>query len=242
MDKKFPKEVIILAGGKGTRLKSVVKDIPKPMAPVANRPFLAFILDYLAQYPIEHVVLSVGYRWDAIKEYFGQTYKGIRLSYAVEKIPLGTGGGIKLAAEFCSSEDIFVLNGDTLFDVNLMSMWKALNFNSLTLGIGVKKMFEFDRYGTLSFDNQGYITHFFEKQYRSQGWINGGVYLLNRQYLFDLPLPEKFSFEKEILEKRFAQDRFRIFSETTSAYFIDIGIPTDYDKAQSEVPKLLARS
>ena len=113
------KETIILAGGFGTRLQGVVKDLPKPMAPVNGRPFLTYILDYLIDYEYQRAVLSVGYLHEKIVDYFGKKYKTLEIDYAVEEEPLGTGGGILLAMSKCTTENVLVINGDTMFKVDL---------------------------------------------------------------------------------------------------------------------------
>ncbi len=118
------KEAIILAGGFGTRLKSVVNDVPKPMAPINNEPFLNYVFDYLKHYQIEHVVLSTGYLSEKIVEYYKTVYKGIKVSYAKEETPLGTGGGIRLAMTKCTTKDVLVLNGDSFFDVDINTHYK----------------------------------------------------------------------------------------------------------------------
>jgi D-glycero-alpha-D-manno-heptose 1-phosphate guanylyltransferase len=205
-------EAIILAGGMGTRLRKAVSDVPKPMAPVNNRPFLAYLLDDLKNQKIQHVVLSVGYQYEVIQNYFGSEYQGIQISYSIENQPLGTGGGIVLALEQCLQEAIFILNGD--------------------LSIALKKMKDFDRYGIVqTAGNQ--ILQFEEKKYCSEGYINGGVYALKKAFLSKQNLPQKFSFEKEILEKPLGQ--YRAFKGATDAYFIDIGIPEDYFKFQADL-------
>ena len=113
------KEAIILAGGFGTRLQAVVSDVPKPMAPINNEPFLNYVFDYLLHYKIEHVVLSTGYLADKISDYYKNEYRGIKISYTIEETPLGTGGGIRLAMTKCYTSDVLVLNGDSFFDVNI---------------------------------------------------------------------------------------------------------------------------
>ena len=113
------KEAIILAGGFGTRLQGVVKDLPKPMAPVNDRPFLTYILDYLIEYQYNKVILSVGYLHEKIEEYFGNQYKTLEIDYAMELEPLGTGGGILFAMSKCVTDNVLVINGDTMFKVDL---------------------------------------------------------------------------------------------------------------------------
>ncbi|MEO0042666.1 MAG: hypothetical protein RL329_2114, partial [Bacteroidota bacterium] len=140
-------EAIILAGGMGTRLREAVADVPKPMAPIGNRPFLAYLLDDLKIQKIKKVVLSVGYQYEVIQNYFGNHYKGIQISYSIENQPLGTGGGIRLALNECRQENIFILNGDTFFKVNLSKLATFHHRTQADLSIALKKMSHFDRYG-----------------------------------------------------------------------------------------------
>ncbi len=227
------KEAILLAGGLGTRLQSVVKDIPKPMAPINRRPFLEFVLDSLVLAGIEHVILSVGYRHDVIQEHFGTQYKTIKLSYSIEDKPLGTGGGILKASDLLEENDFFILNGDTLFAINFLSLQDFYKLNKTDLAIALKPMLNVERYGTVNINKQGRILSFLEKQPQKEGFINGGIYLTNRNFLKSLSLPNIFSFEKAVLE-RFCQEK-RFFGLPQDAYFIDIGIPSDYAKAQVEL-------
>jgi D-glycero-alpha-D-manno-heptose 1-phosphate guanylyltransferase len=225
-------EAIILAGGMGTRLRKAVSDVPKPMAPVNNRPFLAYLLDDLKNQKIQHVVLSVGYQYEVIQNYFGTEYQGIQISYSIENQPLGTGGGIVLALEQCLQEAIFILNGDTFFKVNLSKLATFHHQTKADLSIALKAMKDFDRYGIVQTDGNK-ILQFEEKKYCSEGYINGGVYALKKAFLSKQNLPQKFSFEKEILEKPLGQ--YRAFKGATDAYFIDIGIPEDYFKFQTDL-------
>lgn len=226
------KQAIVLAGGFGTRLKAVVADVPKPMAPVCERPFLAFIMDYLAKHNFEKVVLSIGYKGEIIQEFFGINYKGMTVEYAVEATPLGTGGGILNATATCSDEPILVLNGDTFFDIPVSDFFDAYTKNQADLAFGLKPMQDFERYGTVILDDENHITKFQEKQYRKSGLINGGAYILTKA-IFEkqgFTVGQKFSFESDFLEKYVNELAFYGF--VVDSYFIDIGIPEDYAKAQ----------
>jgi len=226
-------EAIILAGGLGTRLQSVVSDIPKPMAPIGDKPFLVYILEYLKRNGIKKVILSVGYKWEVIQKYFGSEYKGIKLVYSVEDEPLGTGGAIKQALSYVDSKEIYIINGDTFFNVDLSEF--SLENGSM-LQLALKTMSDFDRYGYVESDASGYITAFREKGYRKKGDINGGIYLANKNLFDNFKLNERFSFEE------FMQENFKTIKVTARVfnnYFIDIGIPEDYKKAQMEIEKQL---
>ena len=229
------REAVVLAGGLGTRLQGVVHDVPKPMAPVAGKPFLTYLLDYLKKYSVEKVVLAVGYKHEVIVDFFGDNYKGIKLEYAIEHEPMGTGGGIANALKFVDGKEAFLLNGDSYFDVDLIALDKHHRQTDADITLSVKEMFNFDRYGTVNLDNSRIIS-FNEKKAVHQGFINGGVYLMNKKIFRYKDLPTKFSFEKEILEagaEVLYMEAFR-----SSGYFIDIGIPEDYSRAQVEFLKL----
>lgn len=224
-------EAIILAGGFGTRLRSVVKDVPKPMAPVAGRPFLSYLLDQAEKQGVIHAVLAVGYKWEVIKKYFGDQYKNISLSYSVETAPLLTGGALKKALKQCQEDTVAVLNGDTYFDVNLKEMIQLHQKKQASLSIAVKKMQDFSRYGTVIFNKNQIITRFDEKKPCQEGYINGGIYVVNRNLFAKFPL-EKFMLEKDFMEKFVGNRKFAAY--ISDGYFIDIGIPEDYEKANKQ--------
>lgn len=214
-------EAIILCGGLGTRLRSVISDVPKPMAPIKNKPFLAFVLEYLKKQNISKVVLAVSYKYEIIQEYFGNSYLGMQILYSIEKEPLGTGGAILEALNLINSDSCYVLNGDTFFDVNL----DRLKLDNSDICVALKPMKNFDRYGSVDIDNNSYISAFNEKKFTSNGLINGGVYLIKKNIFNSFNLPNKFSFEE------FFQENFLIFNAKATIfddYFIDIGIPQDY--------------
>lgn len=223
------KEAVILAGGFGTRLQSVVADVPKPMAPVKGKPFLQYILDYCIKQGIESVVLSTGYKHEVIFSFFGSQYKTIQIQYAHEKEPLGTGGGIQFALQKCLDENVVVLNGDTFFDVDLQELENQHIKAQSEFSIAAKKMYHFNRYGIIqTLENR--ITAFEEKRAVEEGIINAGVYIINRTKFLALQLPQKFSMEKNYMEKFFFSKPFYAFE--FDGYFIDIGIPEDYEKVQ----------
>lgn len=215
-------QAIILAGGLGTRLRSVVQDLPKPMAPINGKPFLAFLLEYLKKQGIAEIILSVSHKHELIQGYFKDEFHGVKIHYNIEKELLGTGGAIKDALKFVKNE-AYVLNGDTLFDIDL----KKLVLSNNKICIALKQMQNFDRYGTVNVDEQGFVTSFEEKVFKKQGLINGGVYLIKKDIFNEFNLEEKFSFE-EFLQKNYKSLKMqtRIFDD----YFIDIGMPEDYQK------------
>ncbi|EDO6654317.1 D-glycero-D-manno-heptose 1-phosphate guanosyltransferase [Campylobacter coli] len=213
-------QAIILCGGLGTRLKSVIKDIPKPMAPINNKPFLEFIFEYLKKQGITEIILSVSYKYELIQEYFKDEFHGMKIHYNIEKELLGTGGAIKDALKLVKNE-VYVVNGDTFFDIDL----KKLVLNGSKICIALKQMQNFDRYGTVNVDEQGIVTSFEEKVFKKQGLINGGIYLLKKDIFDKFDLEKKFSFE-EFLQENYIKLKAR--AEIFDDYFIDIGVPEDY--------------
>ncbi len=222
-------EAIILAGGLGTRLKKVVSNVPKPMAPIGEKPFLEYIFRYLKKNSIQRVILSVGYKWETIRDYFGDNFDGIEIVYSVENEPLGTGGAIKKAMSQVESQKVYIINGDTFFNVNLNDL-KLEKGSRITLSL--KKMYNFDRYGCVKLDTNNLVSSFLEKSYKKEGNINGGVYLVKKNIFDNFTLEEKFSFE-EFMEKKF--QTLKIGAKVFDNFFIDIGIPSDYKKAQKEM-------
>lgn len=232
-------EVVILAGGLGTRLRSVVSEVPKCMAPVAGRPFLWYLLKYLTRFDATRVVLSVGYLREVIFEWIDKVKDEFpfEFDYAVEEEPLGTGGGIKLALSKISGDKAFILNGDTFFDVDLKALEALYSKANKDILVALKPMTDFDRYGSVDFDfKTTLVTAFNEKKHCDEGLINGGVYLVsNQSSIFD-GLPTKFSFETMVLEKQCLLGN--ISGIVQDKYFIDIGIPEDYHKADLEFRNL----
>lgn len=226
------KEAIILAGGKGTRLQSVINDKPKPMALVAGKPFITYLLDFLILNKVEKVILSVGFKHESIVEYLSDNYKGLNICYAIENKPLGTGGAIVYASQYLENKNFFLLNGDSFFNIDLLKLeaFHVSNKNDFT--IAVKPMKNFDRYGTVEVENNK-ILRFKEKRYCEFGFINAGVYLIDKSKINTLNFPENFSFEKDFLEA-YTNDFF-FGAYIDDKYFIDIGIPEDYKLAQKEL-------
>ncbi|MDR0437282.1 MAG: nucleotidyltransferase family protein [Bacteroidales bacterium] len=223
-------EAAILVGGLGTRLKSVVSDLPKPMADVAGRPFLAYVLDYCKDQNIQRVVLCAGYKHEVISDYFGQSYNGMELLYSIEDEPLGTGGALLKGLNLLSSPVIAFLNGDSICKVNILEMADFYNKNHADIVLAVKKMHNFDRYGSVVLE-QNRITKFEEKKPLDEGFINVGVMLINSEIVKKLAPTQKFSFEKDILENY--TNSLNLLAFESQDYFIDIGIPEDYALAQT---------
>lgn len=232
-------EVVVLAGGLGTRLRSVVSEVPKCMAPVAGKPFLWYLLKYLTRYDVSRVVLSVGYLREVIFKWIDENKAEFpfEFDYAVEEEPLGTGGGIKLALDKVQGNCAFVLNGDTFFDVDLNEQKKLYDSVEKDIVLALKPMQNFDRYGTVVYDEKSCaVSAFNEKKHCEEGLINGGVYLVSTKSNIFEGLPQKFSFETAVLEKQCESGN--IAGLVQDGYFIDIGIPEDYRKADAEFGSL----
>ena len=227
------KECIILAGGFGTRLRSEVADLPKCMAPVAGKPFLHWVIAHLTAQKITSFVFSLGYMHKIIEEYIQLNHPQLQVKFSVENEPLGTGGAIKLALNKCEEENILVVNGDTLFETNNNELWEEHIKNNSACSLALKPMQNFERYGAVTINESKIITAFTEKKYMEEGLINGGVYLINRKTFTQLNLPEKFSFEKDFLEKYL--HILIMIGVQDNGYFIDIGIPEDFKKANEEI-------
>lgn len=227
------KEVIILAGGLGKRLRSVVEDLPKPMALINNRPFLEYQLDYLISQGIENAILSVGYKHEIIRNHFGGKYKSLNLKYALEKEPLGTGGGILKAMPFVEGDYVFIVNGDTLFKPNLQEVYMFHKQKKADISIALKIVKESQRYGIVRLDEKGRVTAFLEKNPQAGvGYINAGIYLMPTTIIQTKIQEEKFSLEKDFFENYI--EELKIYGFPTESYFLDIGVPEDYKKAQHE--------
>ena len=226
-------KAIVLAGGLGTRLVPITGNVPKPMAAIGSRPFLEYVLDYLISQGIEEAILAVSYEWQQIQAHFGKTYRGLLLRYSVEDQPLGTGGAIRQALEFCSDDMVAVLNGDTLFQVNLGKMAELHERHNGLLTMALKYADDCGRFGRVEISADDVVTGFLEKSGGGPGWINGGVYMAMRR-LFELfPMPEKFSFELDMVEANV--DRIRPLAYRSGEYFIDMGVPEDFERARIEV-------
>lgn len=230
-------EAIVLAGGFGTRLQHIVSDVPKPMAPINGTPFLTFIFKKLIASGIEHVILSTGYLHEKIEDYYHDHFENLRISYAKEEEPLGTGGAIRYALSKAYTEDVLVLNGDTLFNIDFDKLNIFYQEKKTSLVLALRKEKDVSRYGCVVTDKNNKVIAFTEKnEAHGEGLINGGIYLLNKNLFATLNLPPQFSFEKDVLENIYKTTDF--YGLAFDDYFIDIGIEEDYKRAQIEFPLL----
>lgn len=230
-------QAIILAGGFGTRLQQTVKNTPKPMAPIGNKPFLFYLLSYLKKHHFTDVVFSVYYLKEQIEQYFGNNFLGLNIQYAIENEPLGTGGAIINSLKYTNKDKpLAILNGDTFLEIDYQKLIKNHQDSKSNLTIALNKVDNCSRYGVVQTDKKNLITEFKEKSNnQEQGFINSGIYIINPKIFSNYDIKKKFSFETDFLVT-FTKE-LKINSFKAKDYFIDIGIPEDYQKAQNEIPK-----
>jgi D-glycero-alpha-D-manno-heptose 1-phosphate guanylyltransferase len=223
-------DILILAGGFGTRLKEISGGIPKALMPVGQKVFIDFIFNWLQLFKVSRVILSLHYRAELFQKYISEHSFPFNIETVIEPYPLGTGGAIKYAIhKIKASNPFFVLNGDTYVNVNLGHMqdfFYKMNFQAM---IGLSRIAKSDRYGLVQFD--GYrAVGFYEKGSLTEGWVNNGIYILKKE-LF-LGLPEKFSIEKDLFPQLVKKHKLFVFP--TESVFYDIGIPEDYHRFLQE--------
>ena len=225
---------IILAGGFGSRLQTVVSDLPKSLAPINGQPFLNYQLRFLQTGGIKKIILSVGFLANKIKEQYGNRFENLEITYVTEQRPLGTGGALRFAMEQHREAEILALNGDSFFNLNLHDFYSAHQKNESLISLGLCKTADAARFGTIEMDSSHRITSFREKSGKNiPGLINGGIYILHREtYLQNTPANLNFSIEKDFFEKQVKH--LSLLGFESDAYFLDIGIPEDYERAQHE--------
>jgi D-glycero-alpha-D-manno-heptose 1-phosphate guanylyltransferase len=232
-------QAIILAGGFGTRLQTVVQDIPKSLAPISGKPFLFWLITYLQHQGINSFTFSLGYLHQQIEYFLKTEFPKLNYTCVIEEKPLGTGGAIKLALEKTIREDILILNGDTFFNLNLKAFINEFHTQNADCSIALTPMENFERYGSVIIDEQNIIKQFNEKKYSESGFINTGTILFKKSVYLEKTkhLPNNFSFEKDFLEPNIAN--LIVTGFKAGGYFIDIGIPEDYYKADRELPLIV---
>lgn len=223
---------LILAGGLGTRLRSVIGECPKVLSPIHGRPFIFYILDKLNEAGLSQVILSVGYLGNQVRDVLGDEYKGLTIKYSKESNPLGTGGAVRLGLPLITNDSVLVMNGDSYVDANLASYltWYVQNGHQSSLLLA--KVPDTGRYGRLEVDEDGHITFFEEKGTKarpSDGWINAGVYIFKKYLLTSVPSGKPFSLEREFLPNLVGN---MLFGFRYYGAFIDIGTPESYAKAE----------
>jgi len=222
-------EAIVLVGGLGTRLRAVVSDVPKPLAQVAGRPFLAWVLDHLAENSMRRVLLATGHMAGAVEAAIGHTWSGMEVAYSVEDQPLGTGGAVRLAAARLGGDCAHVLNGDTFLRYSPAGLEQATRGLGALAGVALAEVGDVARYGSVEVA-AGRVSAFREKGGQGPGLINAGSYFLTAEALAGLPAQPAFSLETGFLHPQAEAGRLAAFTATSG--FIDIGVPADYARAQ----------
>lgn len=234
-------QAILLAGGLGTRLRSVVSDRPKPMALIKERPFMEYVTRELTRSGITDIIFAVGYKGSMVEEYFGNGDGfGFHASYAYEETLLGTAGAIKNAGTFIREERFFVLNADTFYQIDYQRLARQQDEQKLDMALVLRRVPDVSRYGQAILDEQGFLTGFNEKSDKAcEGTINGGIYLMRRELLDEIP-DGKVSLENEMIPEWLLEKR-PMGGFVNDGYFIDIGIPEAYFKFQEDVKNGVVR-
>ena len=231
-------EVIILAGGFGTRLQSEVAHLPKPMAPIAGRPFLTYLLDSLANQGTRHVIITVHHMAAKIMA-LGSHYKGMAITYSIEKTPLGTGGAIIQALKKIKGKNALVINGDTYLDLDLRSILRNFKESESGMMIAVTKVAHCNRYSTIRINSKKEIIGFdLPNEEKSEGLINAGVYVISKKIFNGFHFPASFSFEVDFLSPYIK--KIRVLAYQCDGYFVDIGVPDDYRLADRQIPNVVS--
>jgi len=218
-------KVIILAGGMGTRLRNIVSDVPKPMAPVAGKPFMEYIILALAAQGFREIIACVGYKKEIIQSYFKDGARwGVSIAYSEEDVPLGTGGALREALKMVNMGDCMVLNGDTFNRLQFQDMINFHTSRNAFLTIGLMNRRNVQRYGSVKTSGSGEITGFLEKNVHGSGYINRGVYIVSQAVLNRMPA-DAFSLESDLFPGLIG---FGFFGFRTEGFFVDIGIPSTY--------------
>lgn len=219
-------EIIILSGGLGTRLNGVIKDIPKVMAPINNKPFLEYILNDLNNQKVRKVILATGYKKEYIRNYFGDRYKNIIIEYSEEEFPLGTGGAIFQAIKKTTDDNVIVMNGDIYTKINFDELYNCHIDNKALVTLALKEMENFERYGSVTLENNK-IVDFNEKKFVSKGFMSVGCYVFNKKIFENFKSNVKFSIENDFFSQYVKKIKFNPYFYYNE--FIDIGIPEDYE-------------
>ncbi len=220
---------IVLAGGFGTRLKNKLKEIPKPMIPIHGKPFLEYVFNQLIRNNISTVIMSIYYKGEIIIKKYGNSYNGLEIIYSKDKAALGTGGAVRKAVKKANYDNVFIINGDTFFDINFNELMENHINNNNDLTLSLKRMNNFNRYGYVKTNQDGEIKYFEEKKFQSTGKIDGGIYIIKKE-LFKYKRLNNFFLLTDYIKSQLQKQK--IGSVTFNNPFIDIGIPEDLKKAE----------
>ncbi len=227
---------LILCGGAGTRLRPLIGNLPKSLAPVGGRPFVHHLFEYLRQQGISDVILCTQYGAEQIQEYCKEgSGWGLRIRYSKEEKPLGTAGAVKKAERLIKSSSFMVFNGDSLIQADLSNLLRFHEERGAQISLVLAEVSDKTRYGAVHLNNHGEILGFEEKEGKGRGWVNAGIYLLNRNVLDPMPENRPISMEKDILPRFSGKGLYGLIVDGS---LIDIGTPEDYQKAQILLEKV----
>jgi D-glycero-alpha-D-manno-heptose 1-phosphate guanylyltransferase len=238
-------EAVVLAGGRGTRLRKAVAGLPKSLAPIGKRPFLNYLLGWLRAQGVTEIILAVGHRRKAIVQHYTRHQPhGLRLMYSVETRPLGTGGALRNLRSLLDGEEFLVLNGDSIFDVDLRQMLSFHRRHRSEATLALASPPETGRYGSVLLDARNRVKAFVEKQAAASAdgrgradlprWISGGLYVLSKAVFRHIPRRREVSLEEEVFPRLIGG---AFYGFPWKGYFIDIGVPEDYRRARAELPE-----
>jgi D-glycero-alpha-D-manno-heptose 1-phosphate guanylyltransferase len=230
---------VILVGGLGSRLRSVVSDRPKVLAEVSGRPFLAYILNQIAAAGITRVVLCTGYKGEQVYTTFGEAYAGIKIVYSQEQAPLGTAGALYLALPLIQSDPFIVFNGDSICNVDLNAYWKWHLASDSYASLVMAQVPEVQRYGSVRIDENDNILNFTEKNHTGEGMINAGIYLISLDLLKTISADAPVSLERDIFPGLIPG---KLRGYQSKAQFLDIGTPDAYNQAANFLENTFAQA
>jgi D-glycero-alpha-D-manno-heptose 1-phosphate guanylyltransferase len=230
-------QAIILAGGLGTRLRSVVSDVPKSLADVSGRPFIEYLFAQLGRDRITEAIVCAGYMSDSIETWLeSATDHGVTATVSLETEPLGTAGAIKNAERLLDGDQWLLMNGDSFFDISLTKLVEAHETNPALATIALARVQDGERYGRVTCDAEGVVVGFEEKaSIPGGGLINSGLYIIQRPLLAQIPADRPASLEREVLP---SLPRGAVRAIELDGYFVDIGVPDDYARAQRDADVL----
>ena len=222
---------VVLAGGLGTRLRSVVSDVPKVLAPVAGKPFLCYLFEQLAEAGIDETVICTGYMADEIRQRLGELSENVKLDYSHEESPLGTAGAIRNAFEKIHGDTVLIMNGDSFCDLDLKRFIEWHSAKGARASLALREMSDTARYGRVSVSMDGRVEAFLEKGKGGPGWINAGIYLIDRSLIEGIPAARKVSIEEEVFPG-WVHEGALFGYQASVKRFIDIGTPESFAEAQ----------
>jgi len=229
------KDVVVLCGGLGTRLRSVLGETQKVMAQVGNRPFLDIIIEHLKKQGFSRVVLCIGFKSEEVKKYYQDNKFGLDIVFSEEQSPMGTGGALKNAQALIATDEFFVLNGDSFCSLDYGALYDFHKKNQAVATIAVSKVDNDEDFGSIKIDSSNRITCFSEKdggKDSSEGFVNAGVYCFSREVFSEMPSQDVFSLEKDLFP---ALVNKGFFAFECNEKFVDIGTPERYKKSQDNL-------